>query len=113
MPRLEISFITKRQADTALSLTRWRYPSSVTVDDGRSSIVISISIVIAIFIYDNRLVSISIVVAIFIYNYRFMVPIPVTVISPDCYATRANTDPDLLCGGRYCTANTCYSNYHY
>jgi hypothetical protein len=68
--------------------------------------VISISIVIAILIYDNRLVSISIVVAILIYDDRFMVAIPVTVISPNCYATRANTDPDLFCGCRYCAANT-------
>jgi hypothetical protein len=75
--------------------------------------VISISIVIAILIYDNRLVSISIVVAILIYDDRFMVAIPVTVISPNCYATRANTDPDLFCGCRYCAANTRYGNYHH
>ena len=68
--------------------------------------MISISIVIAILIYDNRLVSISIVVAILIYDDRFMVAISVTVISPDCYATGANTDPDLFCGRRYCAANT-------
>jgi hypothetical protein len=58
--------------------------------------VISISIVIAILIYNNRLVSISIAVAVLIYDDRFMVAIPVTVISPDCYATRANRSRPLL-----------------
>ena len=47
---------------------------------------ISISIVIAVFLYDNRLISVSIVVA-----------VPVAVARPNGYANGPNTDPDLFC----------------
>jgi hypothetical protein len=65
-------------------------------------ISISISIVIAVFLYDNRLISVSIVVA-----------VPVAVARPNGYANGPNTDPDLFCSSRHCAENTCHaSNYH-
>ena len=83
----------------------------VTVNNNFSSIVIavslyyrriSISIVIAVFLYDNRPISISIVVA-----------VPVAVARSNGYANGPNTDPDLFCSSRRCANNTCYcSNYH-
>lgn len=56
---------------------------------------ISISIVVAVLLYDNRLISISIVIA-----------VPVTVASPNGHANGPNTDPNLFCSSRYCAANT-------
>ncbi len=83
---------------------------SITVDNNCSSIVVafplyyrpvSISIVVAVLLYDNRLVTISVAIA-----------VPV-VARPDCYANRSNTDPDLFCANRHRAANTRYgSNYH-
>src|ERR1017187_783994 len=76
------------------------------------------SIVIAVLLYDNRLIAISIVVAVFLNDNRLItVAIPLIVARPDCYANRPNTDPDpdpdLFCSGRHCAANTCYGrNYH-
>jgi hypothetical protein len=86
---------------------------SVTVDDNWSLIMVSISTVVTIPVYDDRSVSISI--AVLVDNNRSItVAIPVAVVRPDWYATRTNTDPDLFCSGRHCAANTRRgSNYHY
>ena len=69
---------------------------------------------IAVLLYDNRLIAISIVVAVFLNDNRLItVAIPLIVARPDCYANRPNTDPDLFCSGRHCAANSCYGrNYH-
>jgi hypothetical protein len=83
----------------------------IAVDNSCSSIVIavslyyrriSISIVVAVFLYDNRLISVSIVFA-----------VPVAVIRPNGYANGPNTDSDLFCYGRHCAKNTCNcGSYH-
>ena len=57
---------------------------------------ISISIVIAVSPYDNRLISVSIAVA-----------VPVAVARPNGYTNGPNTDPDLFRSSRHCAANTC------
>ena len=50
---------------------------------------------IAVLLYDNRLIAISIVVAVFLNDNRLItVAIPLIVARPDCYANRPNTDPD-------------------
>jgi len=68
--------------------------------------------VVAIPVYDDRYVSVSI--AVLVDNNRTItVAIPVTVVRPDRYATRTNTDPDLFRSGWHCAANACRgSNYH-
>jgi hypothetical protein len=81
----------------------------VTVNNNFSSIVIAVSLY-------NRRISISIVIAAFLYDNRpisISIAVPVAVARSNGYANGPNTDPDLFCSSRRCANNTCYcSNYH-
>ena len=83
---------------------------AILLNDNR---LVAISIVVAVLLNDDRLVAISIMVAVYLNDNRLIaVAIPLIMARPDCYANRPNTDPNLLCSGRHCAANTRYgSNY--
>jgi len=80
------------------------------VDNDRSSIMVNVSVVIALLNDDSFVTVLMITVA---DDVTVTVPVTISVTLTNRYANRADTNPHFFSSSRHCTANSSYGGDHY
>jgi hypothetical protein len=80
------------------------------VDNDRSSIMVNVSVVIALLNDDSFVTVLMITVA---DDVTVTVPVTISVTPTNRYANRADTNPHFFSSSRHCTANSSYGGDHY